>query len=69
MQTRLSPAHPDFGKVGFTELEERIRNRAYQLYEKRGYAHCHALVRGQGRGTGRHQRRVLPRKFIREQVS
>ena len=43
MQIRLSPAHPDFGKVGFAELEGRIRERAYQLYEKRGYAHGHAL--------------------------
>ena len=43
MQIRLSPAHPDFGKVGFVELEDRIRKRAYQLYEKRGHAHGHAL--------------------------
>jgi hypothetical protein len=43
MQTQLSPAHPDFGKVGFAELEDRIRNRAYHLYERRGYVHGHAL--------------------------
>jgi len=43
MQIQLSPAHPDFDKVGFAELEDRIRKRAYQLYEKRGYAHGHAL--------------------------
>ena len=43
MQLQLSPAHHDFGKVGFAELEDRVRNRAYQLYEKRGYAHGHAL--------------------------
>ena len=43
MQTQLSPAHPDFGKVGFAELENRIRKRAYQLYEKRGYTDGHAL--------------------------
>ena len=43
MQIRLSPAHPDCGKVGFAELEDRIRKRAYQLYEKRGYAPGHAL--------------------------
>lgn len=43
MQIQLSPAHPDFGKVGFTELEARIRDRAYQLYEKRGFGHGHAL--------------------------
>ena len=43
MQIQLSPAHPDFGKVGFAELEGRIRTRAYQLCEKRGHAHGHAL--------------------------
>jgi Protein of unknown function (DUF2934) len=43
MQTKLSPAHPDFDKVGFAELEERIRRRAYQLYERRGYVHGHAF--------------------------
>lgn len=43
MQIQLSPAHPDFGKIDFAELERRVRIRAYQLYEKRGYAHGHAL--------------------------
>jgi Protein of unknown function (DUF2934) len=43
MQIQLNPAHPDFGRVGFAELERRIRNRAYELYEKRGYVHGHAL--------------------------
>jgi Protein of unknown function (DUF2934) len=43
MQLQLSPAHPDFGKVGFSELEDRVRERAYQLYEKRGRAHGQAL--------------------------
>ena len=43
MQIQLSPAHPDFGKVGFADLENRIRNRAYHLYEKRGYVDGHAL--------------------------
>ncbi len=43
MQLQLSPAHPDFGKVGLAELEDRVRKRAYQLYEKRGYAHGYAL--------------------------
>jgi hypothetical protein len=43
MQTRLNPAHPDADKLGFEELENRIRNRAYQLYEDRGYADDHAL--------------------------
>jgi DUF2934 family protein len=45
MQTRLSPVQPDAGKASFAELENRIRNRAYQLYEYRGgaYADGHAL--------------------------
>ena len=43
MQIRLSPAHPDYGKVTRSELEERIRNRAYGLYEKSGYRQGHAL--------------------------
>ena len=43
MQLKLSPAHRDFGKVGFAELEDRVRKRAYQLFEKRGYAHGNAL--------------------------
>lgn len=43
MQLKLSPAHPDIGKVGFAELEDRVRTRAYQLYEKRGHTHGHAL--------------------------
>ena len=44
MQTQLCPAHPDFGKLGFAELENRIRERAYQLYEERGYVQGYALV-------------------------
>ena len=36
MQTRLSPAHPDNEKLSITDLHERIRNRAYDLYQKRG---------------------------------
>lgn len=43
MQTRLSPSHPDAGKLSFSELEERIRNRAYQHYEYRKYEDGHAL--------------------------
>ena len=43
MQMRLSPAHPDYGKVSQVELEERIRNRAYDLYLQRGSANGHAL--------------------------
>ena len=43
MQTQVSPTHPDFGKVGRTELEERIRKRAYQLYVKRGYVDGYVL--------------------------
>jgi hypothetical protein len=43
VQTRLSPAHPDSGKVSLAELNDRIRNRAYQLYADRGYEQGHAL--------------------------
>jgi hypothetical protein len=41
MQLQLSPAHPEFGKVGFCELEHRVRTRAYQLWEQRGHACGH----------------------------
>lgn len=43
MQTHLSPAHPDYGKVSQAELEERIRNRAHDLYQQRGCVSGHAL--------------------------
>jgi hypothetical protein len=43
MQLQLSPAHPDYGKVGFAELEDRVRKRAYELYEQRGNVHGYAL--------------------------
>jgi hypothetical protein len=43
MQTRLSPAHPDYGKLSLAELEDRIRDRAYDLYDKRGQLDGHAL--------------------------
>ncbi len=43
MQTRLSPAHPDYGKLRQPQIEERIRKRAYDLYAERGYAEGHAL--------------------------
>ncbi len=43
MQTRLSPAHPDYGKLSVAEIEERIRNRAYDLYQQRGCGDGHAL--------------------------
>jgi hypothetical protein len=43
MQIRLSPAHPESGKVSKPELEDRIRNRAYNLYEKRGSGEGNAL--------------------------
>ena len=36
MQTRLSPAHPDSGKLDASQLDERIRHRAYEIYEERG---------------------------------
>ena len=43
MQTRLSPAHPESNKLSVYDLQERIRNRAYDLYEKRGAQDGHAL--------------------------
>jgi len=43
MQIRLSPAHPDNHKVDRTELEDRIRNRAYDLYTQRGQRDGYAL--------------------------
>lgn len=43
MQTRLSPAHPESDKLSVSDLQERIRNRAYDLYEKRGARDGHAL--------------------------
>jgi hypothetical protein len=43
MQTRLSPAHPEYGKLNLTQIEERIRNRAYDLYLRRDCADGHAL--------------------------
>jgi len=43
VQTILSPAHPESGKLTLVELEDRIRNRAYQIYEARGSEEGHAL--------------------------
>ncbi len=43
MQTRLSPVHPESGKLSASEIEDRIRNRAYDLYEERGAQDGHAL--------------------------
>ena len=43
MQTRLSPAHPESNKLSVYDLQERIRNRAYDLYEKRGAQDGRAL--------------------------
>jgi Protein of unknown function (DUF2934) len=43
MQTRLNPAHPEFGKLSMPEIEERIRNRAYDLFQQRGCGNDHAL--------------------------
>jgi len=43
MQTRLSPAHPEYGELTVTELEHRIRVRAYEIYEERHSQEGHAL--------------------------
>jgi hypothetical protein len=43
MQTRLSPADPESGKLSFRQIEEQIRARAYEIYEERGRGDGHAL--------------------------
>ncbi len=43
MQTRLSPADPENGKLNFQQIEERIRARAHEIYEDRGRRVEHAL--------------------------
>jgi hypothetical protein len=43
MQTRLSPVHPEYRKLSVSDIEERIRARAYDLYEQRGCTDGHAL--------------------------
>lgn len=43
MQTRLSPAQAEGREPSVAELEERIRRRAYALYEARGRGDGHAL--------------------------
>jgi hypothetical protein len=43
MQTRFNPAHPEYGKLNLAEIEERIRSRAYDIYESRGSVDGHAL--------------------------
>jgi hypothetical protein len=49
VQIQLSPAHPDFGKVGFAELEGRICKRAYRLWQhvQPSYMEVPWLVLGQ----------------------
>ncbi len=42
MQTRLSPG-PDSGKLSFQQTQERIRVRAYGIFEEGGHQHGHAL--------------------------
>jgi hypothetical protein len=43
MQTRLSPVHPESGKLDAAQLDERIRQRAYEIYEERGREDNYAL--------------------------
>jgi hypothetical protein len=43
MQTQLSPAHPESGKLSLAQVEERIRARAYEIYEELGHRENHAL--------------------------
>ena len=43
MQTLLSPAHPESGRLNEAQLEQRIRLRAYEIFEYRGREHGHDL--------------------------
>ena len=43
MQTRLSPAHPESDRFSLPQIEERIRNRAYDLYLQHGCVDGKAL--------------------------
>ena len=43
MQTRLSPADPEYGQLSMQQVEDRIRVRAYEIYEDRGRKDGHAL--------------------------
>jgi Protein of unknown function (DUF2934) len=43
MQTRLSPAHPESDRLSLPQIEERIRNRAYDLYLQHGCVDGKAL--------------------------
>ena len=43
MQIRLSPAHPESDKLSTAEIQDRIRNRAYDLYQRRGAGDGKAL--------------------------
>jgi hypothetical protein len=43
MQTRLSPVDPEYGKLNIQQIEERIRIRAYEIYQERGRREGDAL--------------------------
>jgi hypothetical protein len=43
MQTRLSPADPEYDKLSMQQVEDRIRVRAYEIYEERGRKDGHDL--------------------------
>src|SRR6202022_775369 len=43
MQTRLSPADSESGKLSFQQIEGRIRGRAYEIFEERGRGEGHVL--------------------------
>jgi hypothetical protein len=73
MQTRLSPADPESGKLSFQQIEERIRARAYEIYEERGRGNGHALddwLEAEGRpgiqnGTRSSRRHCRPKCILR----
>jgi len=43
MQTRLSPVHPESDRLSLPQIEERIRNRAYEIYLQNGCVDGRAL--------------------------
>ncbi|MGE5736031.1 MAG: DUF2934 domain-containing protein [Acidobacteriota bacterium] len=40
---RLSPAHPESDRLSLPQIEERIRNRAYEIYLQNGCVEGRAL--------------------------
>ncbi len=43
MQTKLSPAQQASGRMTAAQIDERIRERAHEIYEERGRTEGHAM--------------------------